>query len=212
MESLPLIQWCLNNLNYWTITLLMTIESTAIPFPSEIVVPPAAYQAASTGAMSIPLIILFATIGACLGALINYYVSLFVGKPLVYKFANSRLGHIMLLDEEKIKKAEAFFYKHGTVSTFIGRLIPVIRQLISIPAGLAKMPIWKFIGYTALGAGIWNVILAMLGYYLEKIIPADKLNDTVAKHSHVISIGIIIILVAVLIFIIHRARKTEKKR
>ena len=211
MESLPLIQWCLEHLNYWTITLLMTIESSFIPFPSEIVIPPAAYQAASTGIMSVPLIIIFATIGACLGALANYYISLLIGKPLVYKFVNSRLGHLMLLNEEKIKKAEDYFYHHGGVSTFVGRLIPGIRQLISIPAGLARMPILPFISYTALGAGIWNTILAVLGFYLERFIPMERLNETVTKYSHEISLGIILIVMAVILFIIIKANKSVKK-
>ena len=136
MESIAFIQWCIDHLNYWTITLLMAIESSFIPFPSEVVVPPAAYDAAATGRMNIILIIVFATIGANIGALINYYLAKWVGRPIVYKFANSRFGHMCLIDAEKVEKAEKYFDEHGAVSTFVGRLIPAVRQLISIPAGL----------------------------------------------------------------------------
>ena len=102
MESVQFIQWCLEHLNYWTITLLMAIESSFIPFPSEVVVPPAAYRAASTGDLNLWLIIIFATVGAIIGALVNYYLALWLGKPIVYKFANSRFGHMCLIDQEKV--------------------------------------------------------------------------------------------------------------
>ena len=135
MESVQFIQWCLDNLNYWTITLLMAIESSFIPFPSEVVVPPAAYKAAATGELNVWLVIFFATVGAIIGALINYYLALWLGKPIVYKFANSRIGHMCLLDQAKVETAEKFFRKHGAIATFTGRLVPAVRQLISIPAG-----------------------------------------------------------------------------
>lgn len=210
MESISVLQWCLEHLNYWTITLLMTIESSFIPFPSEIVVPPAAYHAASTGDLNLALIILFATIGACLGAIINYFLALWIGKPLVYKFADSKLGHLCLLDIPSIQKAESFFNKHGVISTFIGRLIPAIRQLISIPAGLARMHFGKFIIFTALGAAIWNSVLAGLGYYLEKIIPEEQLNETVTKYSHEIGYTIFAIVVVILAYIIIKSFKKKK--
>ena len=98
MESLGFIQWCLDNLNYWTITLLMAIESSFIPFPSEVVVPPAAYKAAASGELNVWLVIFFATLGALIGAFINYYLAVWLGRPIVYKFANSRIGHMCLLD------------------------------------------------------------------------------------------------------------------
>ena len=155
MESFAFIQWCLDNLNYWTVTLLMTIESSFIPFPSEVVVPPAAWLAATGSSdLNIYLVVLFATLGACIGALVNYYLALWLGRPIMYKFVNSRVGHMCLLNEEKLKHAEAYFEKHGSISTLVGRLITVVRQLISIPAGLARMNIWKFIVFTTLGAGI----------------------------------------------------------
>lgn len=204
MESATFIQWCLDNLNYWTITLLMTIESSFIPFPSEVVVPPAAYKAAGENSdLNVFLVVLFATIGANIGAIINYYIAYFVGRPIVYKFANSRFGHMCLIDEDKVKHAEAYFEKHGALSTFIGRLIPAVRQLISIPAGLAKMKLSTFLIYTTLGAGIWNTILASIGYYLQSVVPEDQLMETVTKYSHelgYIFIGVGVFVVAYLIY------------
>lgn len=205
-----LLQWCLEHLNYWTISLLMTIESSFIPFPSEVVVPPAAYHAASNGEMNVILIILFATLGAICGALINYFISLWIGKPLVYKFADSKLGHMLLLSGEKVQNAENYFNEHGAVSTFVGRLIPAIRQLISIPAGLSKMPLGRFVAFTALGAGIWNTVLAMLGFVLEKKVPEDQLIDTVTHYSHEIGYSIAAIVVVVLaVIIIKNYRKNH---
>lgn len=204
MESATFIQWCLDNLNYWTITLLMTIESSFIPFPSEVVVPPAAYKAAGENSdLNVFLVVLFATIGANIGAIINYYIAYFVGRPIVYKFANSRFSHMCLIDEDKVKHAEAYFEKHGALSTFIGRLIPAVRQLISIPAGLAKMKLSTFLIYTTLGAGIWNTILASIGYYLQSVVPEDQLMETVTKYSHelgYIFIGVGVLVVAYLIY------------
>ena len=152
MESVAFIQWCLDHLNYWTITLLMTIESSFIPFPSEVVVPPAAYKAAVGDSMNVYLVVLCATLGADLGALINYFLAKWLGRPIVYKFANSRFGHMCLIDEAKVQHAEEYFDKHGALSTFIGRLIPAVRQLISIPAGLAKMKLGTFLLYMMLFA------------------------------------------------------------
>ena len=170
------VYWYYAHLNYGAITLLMGIESSFIPFPSEVVVPPAAWKACDEESsihptrhkwLNIVIVVLFATLGALIGALINYYLSFFLGRPIVYWFADSKLGHLLLLSKEKIVKAEHYFVEHGNSSTFIGRFVPGIRQLISIPAGLAKMPILPFIGYTALGAGIWNAILAIIGYVLH---------------------------------------------
>ena len=209
MESVAFIQWCLDHLNYWTITLLMAIESSFIPFPSEVVVPPAAYKAAATGELNVWLVVFFATMGAIIGALINYYLALWLGKPIVYKFANSRLGHMCLLDQEKVETAEKFFNKHGAVATFIGRLVPAVRQLISIPAGLAKMGIAKFIAFTALGAGIWNSVLAALGWYLEAIVPEDQLISTVTEYSHEIGYVIIAVVVLALGYIIYKGVKKQ---
>lgn len=208
MESVAFIQWCLDNLNYWTITILMIIESSFIPFPSEVVVPPAAYKAASgNNDLNVYLVVLFATIGANIGALINYYLAYFVGRPIVYKFANSRFGHMCLIDEDKVKHAEAYFDKHGALSTFIGRLIPAVRQLISIPAGLAKMKLSTFLLYTTLGAGIWNTILAAIGYMLESVVPEDQLLEKVSQYSH--EIGYIFIAIGAFIigYLIYKGKK-----
>ena len=208
MESVSFIQWCLDNLNYWTITLLMAIESSFIPFPSEVVVPPAAYKAAGGNSdMNVYLVVLFATIGANIGALINYYLAYFVGRPIVYKFANSRFGHMCLIDEDKVKHAEVYFDKHGALSTFIGRLIPAVRQLISIPAGLAKMKLSTFLLYTTLGAGIWNAILAGIGYGLQSVVPEDQLMATVSEYSHELGYIFIGVGAIVIAYLIYKGRK-----
>lgn len=209
MESFPFIQWCLDNLNYWTITLLMTIESSFIPFPSEIVVPPAAYLAAA-GELNIYLVVLFATLGADIGAIINYYVALWVGRPIIYRFAASRIGHMLLVDETGVEKAEVFFRKNGSLSTFIGRLVPGIRQLISLPAGLARMKLPTFLLYTTLGAGLWNIILAVIGYYLHSVVPQDELMEKVNEYSQELSYIFIITGISVLGFIIYKGMKRPR--
>ena len=207
MESLGFIEWCLEHLNYWTITLLMAIESSFIPFPSEVVVPPAAYKAAATGELNVWLVILSATLGALIGAFINYLLALWLGKPIVYKFANSRIGHMCLLDEQKVIKAEQFFIRYGVAATLVGRLVPAVRQLISIPAGLARMNLAKFALYTAIGAGLWNCVLAAMGYFLEAVVPEEQLIATVTKYSHEIGYVIMAIVALVLAYLIYKAVK-----
>ena len=207
MESLGFIEWCLEHLIYWTITLLMAIESSFIPFPSEVVVPPAAYKAAASGELNVWLVVLFATLGAVIGAFINYYLAVWLGRPIVYKFANSRLGHMCLLDEQKIVKAEEFFVRYGVVATLIGRLVPAVRQLISIPAGLARMNIAKFALYTAIGAGLWNGVLAALGYFLESVVPEEQLVATVTEYSHEIGYGIMVVVALALCYLIYKGVK-----
>ena len=207
MESLGFIQWCLDNLNYWTITLLMAIESSFIPFPSEVVVPPAAYKAAASGELNVWLVIFFATLGALIGAFINYFLAVWLGRPIVYKFANSRIGHMCLLDEQKVVKAEEFFVRYGVAATLVGRLVPAVRQLISIPAGLARMNIAKFALFTAIGAGLWNGVLAALGYFLEAVVPEEQLIATVTKYSHEIGYGIMAVVAVALAFIIYKGVK-----
>ena len=193
--------WYAAHMNYASITALMTIESSFIPFPSEVVIPPAVYVASeptsalcATGnyPLDVALIVLFGTIGAMLGAVINYLLSMWLGRPIIYKVADSRVGHLLLLSSEKVQKAENYFNEHGKVSTFIGRLIPGIRQLISIPAGLAKMHFGQFMLYTFLGAFIWNTVLALLGYIAHG--QADLINE----YSHELSI-IILVLVGVVV-------------
>ncbi len=163
-----LFDWYMANLNYFTVALLMAIESTFIPLPSEVVVPFAAYKAAQ-GDLNVFLVVLFGTIGALTGSLINYTLAYYLGRPIVYAFAESKVGKIFLLSKEKVEHAETYFLKNGRTSTFIGRLIPGIRHLISIPAGLAKMNLRDFMFFTFVGAGIWNIILAVVGYYLYEV-------------------------------------------
>ncbi len=211
MESVAFIEWCLEHLNYWTITLLMAIESSFIPFPSEVVVPPAAWLAADPASgMNVYLVVIFATLGAMLGAVINYYLAMWLGRPIIYKFANSRFGHMCLIDEPAVKKAEAYFDERGALSTFIGRLIPAVRQLISIPAGLARMKISTFLLFTALGAGIWNAILAALGWYLSKvpgIETKEQLIERVSEYSSEIGYFFIALGVFIVGFLIYKACK-----
>ena len=214
MESVAFIQWCLEHLNYWTITLLMTIESSFIPFPSEVIIPPAAYKAAVNDELNIYLVVLFATIGADIGALINYYLAKWLGRPIIYKFANSRLGHMCLIDEEKVHHAEEYFRKHGAASTFFGRLIPAVRQLISIPAGLAGMKLGPFLLYTTLGAAIWNSILALLGYLIYRFTDLKTTNDVyvmATTYSHEIGYVIIAVVVLVIGFLAYKGLKKKKK-
>ena len=201
----------LDNLNYGAIVFLMFIESTFIPFPSEIVVAPAAYHAAA-GELNIVLVILFATIGADLGAIANYALAYYLGRPIIYRFVNSRWGRLCLLNTEKLEKSEKYFAAHGAVATLTGRMLPVIRQLISIPAGLAKMNFWKFVLYTTLGAGCWNCVLAALGWYLHSIVPEEQLNNKINEYGEYIKwITISIFVVAVLIYAIVRHYKKKKQ-
>lgn len=202
----------LYNLNYPTILLLMLLESTVIPVPSELVVAPAAYHAAS-GELNVFLVVLFATIGADMGASINYFVALYVGRPVIYKFANSKWGKLCLLNQEKVEKSERYFDNHGVAATLTGRLIPGIRHLISIPAGLARMNYWKFLLYTTIGAGLWHAILAAMGWYLSTFVPENELEATIEQYNHYI-VGAIVVLVvlAVVYFAIKTVRKQKKDK
>ena len=200
-----LLNLFVENAGYGLVFLFMVIESSFLPFPSEVVVPPAAYLAVTKGDMNIFLIVVVATLGAICGALINYALSVWLGRPIVYAFANSRLGHACLIDEAKVQKAEKYFDEHGAISTFIGRLIPAVRQLISIPAGLSRMSLGVFVVFTALGALVWNCILAGLGYWLGKNVPLDTLYENVEKYNHYFTIGGFILLVLCLLYIIHNA-------
>ncbi len=192
----------LGNLNYGTILFLMMLESTVIPVPSELVVSPAAYHAAG-GNLNVLLVILFATIGADLGATINYVAGYYLGRPIIYRFANSRWGKMCLLNQEKVEKSEKYFNDHGMAATITGRLIPGIRHLISIPAGLAKMTYWKFLLYTTIGAGVWNCILAALGWYLHSVVPEDQLEAKLEEYGEYIKWGIIaLVAVAVVFFVV----------
>lgn len=191
----------LSNLNYGTILLLMLLESTVIPVPSELVVAPAAYHAAG-GNLNVVLVVLFATIGADIGASINYFVALYVGRPVIYSFANSRWGKMCLLNQEKVEKSERYFDDHGIVATLTGRLVPGIRHLISLPAGLARMNYGKFLLYTTIGAGVWHSILALLGWYLHSIVPESELETTIEQYNHYIVLGIVAVVVLVVAYFI----------
>ena len=213
MESAEFIQTILDNLNYFWITVLMAVESSFIPFPSELVVPPAAYMAAIDGKMSVPLVVVFATLGADIGALVNYYLARWLGRPIVYRFAESRLGRMCLIDREKVDRAEAYFDRHGAVSTFVGRLLPAIRQLISIPAGLARMRLAPFLLYTTLGAGLWNGILAAIGYYLSTVPGIDSKEQLQAKinhYSHELGYVLLVVCAAVVVFLVYRGVRKKK--
>lgn len=180
----------MGNLNYWTVFLLMYIEGTVIPVPSELIVSPAAYHAAA-GHLDVTLVIIVATLGAVLGSATNYVAAYYLGRPIVYRFANSKLGHLCLLNQEKIEKSEKYFNDHGVIATLTGRLLPGIRQVISVPAGLAKMKFWKFLLYTTIGAGIWNCVLAALGWYLHSIVPEEQLNDKILEYNDHIKVVIL---------------------
>ena len=203
----------LNNLNYWTVLLLMFIEGSVIPAPSELIVPPAAYRAAA-GELNIVLVVVVATIGAVLGSTANYFAAYYLGRPVVYRFANSRLGHLCLINQEKIEKAEKYFYDHGVIATLTGRLLPGIRQIISIPAGLSKMKFWKFILYTTVGAGIWNTVLAALGWYLHSFVPKEELYNKIEEYNSQIQLVVIIAIavVAVIAVIWWQMRKRKKRK
>lgn len=177
----------------------MMLESTVIPVPSEFVVTPAAYHAAA-GNINMALVIVFATLGADLGASINYFAGYYLGRPLIYRFANSRWGKMCLLNQKKVEKSEKFFYDHGVIATLTGRLLPGIRHLISIPAGLAKMPYWKFLLYTTIGAGCWHSILAALGWYLHLVVPAEQLDDKIIEYAEYIKLTLVTIIIIVIAY------------
>lgn len=202
-----IVEWVLEHLSYWVIVVFMAIESSFIPFPSEVIVPPAAWLATVSGEMNILLVIVCATIGALIGALVNYGLALWLGRPIVYAFANSRWGHLLLIDAEKVENAEKFFDRHGAVSTFVGRLVPAVRQLISIPAGLARMGLARFVCFTTLGAGIWNTILALLGYYCSRIPGLETKEQVVelaGRYSHEIGYAILAVILIALLYILYK--------
>ena len=215
-DASSFFQWFVDNANYLFVFLFMVIESSFVPFPSEVVVPPAAYLACThvgTGAdMNVVVVVLIATLGAMVGAFINYYLALWVGRPVVYRFADSRFGHACLIDRAKVERAEAYFDKHGAISTFIGRLIPAIRQLISIPAGLSRMNVGTFALFTFLGALVWNAVLALLGYWLSTAVPIDMLFQKVEEYNRYLTwMGYGLALVCVLIILWNAFGKKHDK-
>lgn len=208
------VAWMLHkydeHMNYWTVGGLMAVESSFVPFPSEVVIPPAVYVAFdehSQSGMKWWLVVLFGTLGALVGALINYFLSRWLGRPIIYAFVDSKLGHMLQLSGEKMERAEKYFNDHGVVSTLVGRLIPVVRQLISIPAGLSKMNIGAFVLYTTLGAFIWNCVLALLGYLAH--LAGDI--SVVEQYSSEISYVIIALVVLAALFFAVRYMVKKKK-
>jgi len=211
-----LIAWYSAHMNYASITALMAVESSFIPFPSEVVIPPAAFVAGqpesvlcATGnyPVDVLIIVLFGTLGAMIGAIINYGLSVWLGRLIIYKFADSKLGHMCLLSSEKLQRAEEYFREKGNVSTFIGRFIPGIRQLISIPAGLSRMNFGAFLWWTFLGAFVWNCILAALGY-----VAAGQM-DLIKEYSHELSVAILVIFgLVVLYFVIRKLLDVKKSK
>ena len=209
---MSIISTLLSNLNYGTIFFLMLLESTVIPVPSELVVAPAAYHSAA-GNLDIWLVILFSTLGADAGASINYLAGWLLGRPVIWRFADSKLGKLCMLSHEKIEKSEAYFNNHGMVATITGRLIPGIRHLISIPAGLAKMHYWKFLLYTTIGAGAWNCILATMGWYLHTIVPEDQLHDKILEYGEYIKLVIVaLVVIAITYFTIKWFMKRKSNK
>lgn len=213
MNTADLFLWILDNLSYWVVALFMAIESSFIPFPSEVVVPPAAWKAMDPNSgMSFLLVIVFATVGADLGALINYYLAKWVGRPIIYRFADSRIGHMCLIDRKKVEVAEEYFRKHGAASTIFGRLVPAVRQLISIPAGLAGMHVGKFLLYTTIGAGVWNTVLATIGWGIYKYTDYKTTQDVyqqALKYSHELGYIILGLAVIVVAFLVYKGMKKK---
>ena len=212
-DAQQFVEWFTQNATYIFVFLFMTLESSFIPFPSEVVVPPAAYVACTgigAGAdMNVWLVVVFATLGALAGAYINYFLALWVGRPIVYRFADTRLAHACLIDRAKVEKAEAYFDRHGAASTFFGRLIPVIRQLISIPAGISRMNLGTFTLFTFLGGLIWNAILGFLGYWLALTVPPQQLFDKVEEYNKYLTWGGFVLLGAIILYILFNAFKDK---
>ncbi len=182
-------------LGYPGIFLLMAVESSFIPFPSEVVLIPAGYLAAK-GEMNGGIVLLMAVLGSLLGALVNYYLALRLGRPLLVKF-----GRYVFISEETLEKLDRFFESHGPISTFTGRLIPGIRQLISVPAGLSRMDMGHFLTYTALGAGIWSLVLILLGYFIGE-------NEAlIREYLHQITLGAIALVAVLIAAYVYRHRK-----
>ena len=192
------INWLLTTigaLGYPGIFLLMAMESSVIPIPSELVMPPAGYLA-QQGEMNMLVAILCGTVGSLVGAYANYFAAHYLGRPLILKY-----GKYVWITEEKFAKVETFFHKHGEISTFIGRLLPVIRHLISLPAGLAGMNHWKFITYTLLGAGIWCTVLTWIGYFI------GQNQELIVRYSHQAVLGVVLFSVLLVAVYVWRHRR-----
>ncbi|SFK75893.1 membrane protein DedA, SNARE-associated domain [Nitrosomonas aestuarii] len=186
-----IIEWIVNtigSLGYPGIFLLMLLESSFVPFPSEVIMVPAGYLA-SKGEMQIIIVVLCGIFGSLLGALINYYLAAWLGRPFLLHY-----GKYVMFNEVHLQKMEVFFHRHGHISTFTGRLIPMVRQYISIPAGLARMNLPMFCFYTSLGAGIWVIILTLLGYFIgeNEALIKEYLRDIIVTLFVTCTIGVVI--------------------
>ena len=199
-----LVQWLVSvigHMGYAGIVGLMFLESSFFPFPSEVVVPPAGYLAWK-GEMNLFLVIASGIAGSILGGLFNYWLAVRWGRPLLEKY-----GKYIFISKESLDKAETFFARHGHISTFTGRLLPVIRQYISLPAGLARMPLPQFVFYTALGSGIWVVILALVGYFLGS--SRELIHAQMRKISFLL-IAACAVLIAVYIWHYRKGKKKDR--
>jgi membrane protein DedA with SNARE-associated domain len=209
-----LYDWFKEHMNYWAIILLMAIESSIVPLPSEVVVPPAAYFSLQANCnLDFGMVILTATVGAYIGSAINYGLSMLIGRPVFYAFADSKVGHMFLLNRKKLENAEQYFQRKGAISIFFGRLLPAVRHLISIPAGLSRMNFGTFSLFTVLGAGLWNVVLAMLGYLLYRVVPDDsQLFVQLEHYSHYLKIAGVILLACAVAYIAYKVYKNKKNK
>lgn len=200
-KIVALVMGAISGMGYTGIVILMTLESSFFPFPSEVVIPPAGYLAA-TGEMNLFIVIFAGIFGSILGALINYFIAVKFGRSLMLKY-----GKFFFITEEKFNYVEGFFERHGEITTFVGRLIPVVRQYISFPAGIARMNLPKFIFYTGLGAGIWVVVLTYVGYFVGNNLELVKSN---LRTITFILIPTLIIIVIVYILINRKFRSSHK--
>jgi len=201
LQITNLILTIVGNLGYIGIFLLMVLESSFIPFPSEVILIPAGALVA-TGELSFVLVLLAGTLGSLVGALVNYYLAHSLGRRIVNKII-FRYGKILFINEKKIRKSEVYFEKHGDITTFIGRFIPVVRQLISLPAGFSKMNLSRFILFTTLGAGIWVVILILIGFFLGSNLDAIS--------SNIDQITLWVLLTSAIIIVIYIIKNLKNK-
>lgn len=201
----PIVIRYMAHINYYTIWLLMAIESSFIPFPSEVIVPPAWWKAAQW-LLNSWFVLLSATVWALIWALFNYYIAIRLGRKIIHRLANTRLAHLILINKDSIEKSEEYFRKHGKISTFVWRLLPAIRQLISLPAGLAKMNIIQFIIYTTLGTFLWNLILFIAWYIL------GQHRDKVKEYNHIFTNIIFWLIITIIIFLAIRYIIKYKKK
>lgn len=209
---IDMYNWYKEHMTYGMIVLLMAIESSIIPLPSEVVVPPAAYFAMRSGNLDIFMVVIMATVGAFLGALANYVLSMLIGRPILYAFADSRVGHMLMLNSAKLKNAEDYFARKGAISIFLGRLLPAVRHLISIPAGLSRMNIFTFSIFTILGAALWNVVLALMGYWLSLAVPEEQLLGAIEHYNSYIKLAGYAIIALLVGYIAYKGFKNKNAK